>query len=436
MRLVRWLIPLTCMALTTAACGGPPAGYGGGRFAGTTITFSISVSDDERPAVQALLSRFQKETKARVDLQAVGRFRSQGGSRVNLVSSKSPDALIERLRAQSGGHGAPAIQLFAQDNLALKALVDEGLVEDLSEVAVPGEVSPSMMPSKFGGKQYFLPFRPNVRLTYIDRQLAERAGVAAPTTVLELKAAAERLREVTGRPQVTLSLAQGDPAAVTLSEWIVSFGGDPLVLNDSGSQRALQFLQDMWKEGLLARESLFAKFDTEVTNLESGASSLAQNWSVTSAALANHGALDRFVVYPGWSGPDRAVHVVGGDVLGIPRGVTGRSRDAALALAGFLMSREAQEYLVEHNAWPSIRDDAYGQVPKEEGPTFAAIRVALKDGWFRPSVSYWPEVTQAMTEAVDRILLQYEPVGEVLDALHGRLAAAALAQGSAYPPTP
>jgi trehalose transport system substrate-binding protein len=434
MKLGRRLVLLTCVALTGVGCGGPRAGYGGGKFAGTTITFSISVSDDERPAVQALLSRFQTETKARVDLQAIGRFRSQVGTRVNLVSSKSPDALVERLRADAD-RPAPSIQLFAQDNLALKELVEEGLVEDLSEVAIPGEVSPSMLPPKFGGSQYFLPFRPNVRLTYVDRQLFDQAGLAAPTTVEELKVAAERLKAATGRPQVTLSLARGDPAAVTLSEWIVSFGGDPLVLNDVGSRRAFQFLQDLWKEGLLARESLFAKFDTEVDNLESGAASLAQNWSVTSAELAKHDALDRFAVYPGWSGPGRAVHVVGGDVLGIPRGVTGRSKDAALALARFLMSQEAQEYLVEHNAWPSVRDDAYNHVPREQGATFAAIRVALKDGWFRPSVSYWPEVTQAMSEAVDRILLQYEPVGDVLDELHAKLATAALNRGAPYPPT-
>ncbi len=430
----RWAVTAVTLALVAAACGGSARGLGDGRLAGTRITLSISVSAAEKPAIQALLSRFEKQTKARVNLELLGRFRSQVGSRVDLTTSISASALVERLRLDRR-RGNPGIQLFAQDNLALKALVDEGLVQDLSHVAVPGAVSPSILPPTFAGRQYFLPFRPNVRLAYVDRERLEQAGVRPPTTVAELKAVAERLKAVAGRPAVTLSLAAGDPAAVTISEWIVSFGGDPLLLNDAGSQQAFQFLQDLWREGLLARESLFGKFDTEVGNLETGAAWLAQNWPVTSAQLAKQGMLKHFSVYAGWRGPARAVHVIGGDVLGIPQGVAGRQKEAALALAKFLMSKESQEYLVRNNAWPSIRDDAYDHVPKEQEETFSAIRAAVRDGWFRPNVSYWPDVTAAMSEAVNRILLQDEPVKGVLDELHARVGVAALRTGAQYPPT-
>lgn len=427
-------VAATCLVLLATACGSSGGGLGNGRLAGTRITFSISVSDQEKPAIQALLTRFEQETKARVSLELLGRFRSPVGSRVDLTTSINAPQLVERLRLDER-RGKPSIQLFAQDNLALKALVDEGLVQDLSGVTVPGAVAAAMLPPRFGGRQYFLPFRPNVRLTYVDRARLATAGVRAPMTVAEFKAVAERLKEVAGRPAVTLSLAAGDPAAVTISEWIVSFGGNPLLLNDPGSQQAFAFLQSLWREGLLARESLFGKYDTEVGNLESGTAWMAQNWPITSAALAKQGTLQRFSVYAGWKGPVRSVHVVGGDVLGIPNGITGRQKKAALALAEFLMSKGSQEYLVTHNAWPSIRDDAYGEVPKEQEETFSAIRAALKDGWFRPSVSYWPDVTLAMSEAVNRILLQYQPVKAVLDELHARVAAAARAEGAVYPPS-
>jgi ABC-type glycerol-3-phosphate transport system substrate-binding protein len=99
------------------------------------------------------------------------------------------------------------------------------------------------------------------------------------------------------------------------------------------------------------------------------------------------------------------------------------------------MSREAQELLAKENAWPSIRDDAYGKVPPEVQPTFTAIGQALADGWFRPSVSYWPEVTAAISQAVDRILLRQEPPDRVLDELHDQVATAAVRKGSEYPPT-
>ena len=125
---------------------------------------------------------------------------------------------------------------------------------------------------------------------------------------------------------------------------------------------------------------------------------------------------------------------IGGDVLGIPRGVTGPRRERAVRLAGFLMSREAQERLVAGNAWPAIRADAYGQVPAAQRETFEAVRRALDDGWHRPGVPYWPDVSDAMNEAVRRILQGGEPVRPVLDRLHAAIGEAARRKGAAYPP--
>ena len=423
------------VALAASACGGEglsrvgDAGLGGRT---TTITFSIAVSDEEKAAIQELVSRFENRTRTEVGLDLLTRFRNPPRTRVNLVTSLSSSDLVRRLRQEDASDAGP--HLFAQDNLALKPLVDDGLVEDVSHVEVPGAVIPSMIPPRFDGRQFFLPFRPNVRLTYLRKDALRQAGMEPPRTVEELRSLAQRLARTAGRAPLTLSLAEGDPAAVTISEWVASFGGDPLLLNDDGSLRAFEFLQGLWKDGLVARESLFAKFDTEVENLQSGRAAVAQNWSFTSAVLAKEGRLGDFHVDPGWKGPARAVRVIGGDVLGLPRGVTGEQKAAALELAGFLMSQEAQELLAQENAWPSIRTDAYGTVPEAVRETFGAIRQALTDGWFRPSVSYWSDVTEAMNQAVDSILLRQLPAKVVLDDLHRQIATAAIQKGAVYPP--
>ena len=419
--------------LATGACGpGAQSSSDGTPVGGTTITFSIFVSEEEKPAIQELLNRFEDTTKTDANLPALARFRNQPETRVELVTSLDAAALVGQLTQPPAG--GPKVHLFAQDNLALKPLVDANLVDDLSEVKIPEAVVPAMVPPEFGRRQLFLPFRPNVRLTYLHEATAQEAGVRPPATVEELVDAAARLQAATGHPAVTLSLADGDPAAVTVSEWIVSYGGDPLVLNDAGSVAAFEVLQRMWKSGLLARESLFGRFDTEVEHLSSGTAALAQNWSFTSAVLAKEDRLDEFHVYAGWRGPRRAAHVIGGDVLGIPRGVSGRQRAAAVALAQFLMSREAQEVLVQQNAWPSIRSDAYDGVPPAQRDTFAAIDEALESGWFRPSVSYWDDVTHQMNEAVNRIIVRQQPVQAVLDDLHAEIEAAARRTGEPYPP--
>jgi trehalose transport system substrate-binding protein len=185
----------------------------------------------------------------------------------------------------------------------------------------------------------------------------------------------------------------------------------------------------------LARESLLAKYDTQVDYLQGETAWLAPNWPFTSKVFAEQDILSRFEVYAGWRGPVRAAHVLGGDVLGIPKGIGGRRREATLALARFLMSREAQEVLVGRNAWPSIRSDAYGGVPAEQRETFDAVQEALAAAVRRPDVVYWADVTEAMNEAVRRILVRGEPSTAVLDALHAQIAAGARRKGAPYPPT-
>jgi len=406
------------VALAALACQREPeAPPSSGPFAGTTITLSMSLAEEERDTMRALLVRFGRETGAAVSLVAV-----------------TPEDLPEKLRVEVGA-GRPTIHLFAQDNLALRVLVDAGLVEDLSDVAIPDGVLPSMIPARFGGRQYFLPFRPNVQVTYVNAARFRQAGARPPTTAAELRTVASQLKAAArGLPKVTLSLAHGDPAAVTIAELVVSFGGNPLVLNDEGSVRGFAFLQGLWREGLLAEESLLAKYDTQVDYLQGETAWLTSNWPFTSMVFAEQDILDRFQVYAGWHGPARAAHVVGGDVLGIPKGVTGRRREAALALARFLMSRDAQEVLVERNAWPSIRADAYARAPAPFRETFAAVEAALRDGWFRPDVPYWPDVSDAMNEAVRRIVKRGGPVRPVLDAVHAGIREAAERKGATYPP--
>jgi trehalose transport system substrate-binding protein len=390
----------------------------GGPLAGVALTFAISLAEDEKDGVREALDRFTRETGASVAVAAV-----------------TGDDLPEKLKVEVRA-GRPTIDLFAKDTLALRMLVDEALVEDLSDVEIPAGVLPGMVPEWVDGKQYFLPFRPNVQVTYVNRTRFESAAVAAPRTVEELRAVARALKaSARGVPKVTLPLAEGGAAGVTITEWIVAFGGNPLLLNDAGSVRAFEFLQSLWAEGLLARESLLAKYDTQVDYLQGETAWLAPNWPFTSKVFSEQDILSRFDVYEGWRGPVRAAHVLGGDVLGIPRGIGGRRREAALALAGFLMSREAQQVLVERNAWPSIRGDAYGGVPAQQRETFEAIQKALASAVRRPDVAYWADVTEAMNEAVQRILVRGEPAGAVLDSLHARIEAAARRKGAQYPPT-
>jgi trehalose transport system substrate-binding protein len=417
MRRGRWAIGVLILALVASACGAPETTEGEGPLSGTSITFNVSLAEEEQEGIQQVLEAFTQQTGAEVK-----------------VSNVPAEDIPNRLQVDVDA-GRNTIHLISFDNNTLATLVDGELVQPLDEVEIPSEVNEALIPATFDGTQYFLPFRPNVRVAYLNAVSTEGTGVTQPpATFDEYRSMAESFSQETGQPRVTVSLAPGSSAPVVVSEWILSFGGNPVVLNDEGSIEAMTELQSMWEDGLLARESLQAEFDTEVDYLRGETAFYAQNWPFTSSIFQDEGVLNLFHIHQGWAGPDGEFHVIGGDVLAIPTGVEGEQREAAIELANFLMGQEAQSILAEVNAWPSIRDDAVQNVPSELQATFDAVQAALQNGWYRPSVSYWPDVQTAMDEAVRRILQEGEDPKTVLDELHDQVEQAAQQSGDEYPP--
>ncbi|MDQ3641109.1 MAG: extracellular solute-binding protein, partial [Actinomycetota bacterium] len=313
------------------------------------------------------------------------RFRDESGIKVRLIRADRGERL-SMLRS-----GNPGFQLFAEDIVDLRPSVDENLVQAPIGVKLPASVYEKMVDVlRFRGELYFLPLRPNVRLMYADKDKLSDAGAVAPTTFAEFKTVARRLKDENhGEPAVTLSLSKADgggPAAVTISELILGQRGDPRVLNSDASVRAFQFLRECWEEGLLRDESLFGKHDTEVGYLKDGVAALAQNWSFTSSELLKSSQLDRFEVRPGWQGPH--ANVIGGDALGIPRGVTGKEKKAAIRLAEYLMSEKAQRFLAKEISWPSIQPKINEDLGRDS-ESFRAMAAALEEGWYRPTDRYW-----------------------------------------------
>lgn len=418
MRGRHWAVGVLALAMVATACGAPQTTEegGGGELSGTSITFNVSLAEEEQEGIQQVLDAFTAQTGAEVKVS-------------NVPAEDIPNKL--QVEVDSGNN---TIHLISYDNNTLATLVDQELVQPLDDVEIPAEVNEALIPATFDGTQYFLPFRPNVRVAYANSQQFQGAGVEPPATFDDYRAMAESFAQETGQPRVTVSLAPGSSAPVVVSEWILSFGGNPVILNDEGSVQAMTELQSMWNDGLIARESLQAEFDTEVDYLRGETAYYAQNWPFTSSIFADEGVLELFQLDNGWAGPAGEFHVIGGDVLAIPTGVEGDQKQAALELANFLMGQEAQSILAEVNAWPSIRDDATQNVPEELQPTFDAVQEALQNGWYRPSVGYWPDVQVAMDEAVRRILQEGEDPQTVLDELHDQVEQAAQESGDPYPP--
>lgn len=316
--------------------------------------------------------------------------------------------------------GRSEIDLFAQDNMSLAPLVNRDLVADLTpyEKDIPGAVYPNLVEAnKFGGKLYFMPFRPNVQITYYNREKFGEYGMKPPETWDELLSAGKAFMDKEGTGRILVKGYGGNPTATQVYEFILQAGGDPYAFNGPGCIKAFRFLKDL--APYMSPETGRAKWDTVNDALARREVYIAQNWPFAVPVLIRDYKLDAIDTYSGWAGPAGERHVIGGDVLGIPRNA--KFRKEALQLITFLQSKEAQEIMVRELGWPSIRGDAYAVVPGWQKPHFRSVQEALRKGVFRKNVVWWPAYKKYISKAFRDIVLNGGEVRETLDSYKERL---------------
>jgi trehalose transport system substrate-binding protein len=380
------------LALVGGACNGaapevvaPPMGEAG------TLRVVMGLAEAEwRVVREVVIAPFEQET----------------GARVVPVQMEAAD-LVRQLDAQVQA-GAVSIDLITQDNNQLAPLVAKGLVEDLTPFRdlIPAETPASLLPGlEFDGRLYFLPYRPNVQITYALQDHFAAHGLEPPRTWDELLAVGRTFatREKFGR--VVIQGVPGAPLGVVVSEFLWQGGGDPLNLTDAGSVRAFEFMQEL--EPYLAPVYQTAKFDTINTYLASETAYLGQNWPFGADVIVRQYRKRNVAAYSGWAGPAGEYHVLGGEVIGIPRGAP--RRELALKFAEFLMSRPVQEALLQRLAWPPMREDAFGAVAEWQQPFFAAVQGALRQARARPNVVYWGEVERVLSDAFRDVVVNKQP---------------------------
>lgn len=344
-------------------------------------------------------------------------FEQTTGIKVEAVQIDSED-LVNKLNAEINA-GNLSIDMFAQDVNNLSGLVIRDLIEDLSEYRnlIPDSVIPGMIEvSEFENKLLFLPYRPNVEITFYNDEKLSELGVELPQTWEELLAVAKQLKDETNQGRVAIKAnLQGDNI-LHMFDFIRGAGGDPYVLNDEGSIEAFTFMQELYP--YLAETSSTANWDTMNSYLETDNVYIGKNWPFYIGEFNRNGK-HQIQAYGGWSGPARVSNALGGEVIGIPKG--SEKVEEAILFAEFLMSKEVQELLVSELAWPSVRSDAYGLVQGYQVPFFEAIRDALDHAEPRGNVPYWEDAESIYLDAFQRIVVNGEDVKTVLDASAAKL---------------
>ncbi|MGB3904474.1 MAG: extracellular solute-binding protein [Anaerolineae bacterium] len=349
------------------------------------------------------------------------------GNTVN-IAEIPPEDVPTSLQAQQAA-GAVEIDVIAQDNVALAPLVSLDLMEDLTpyQAQLPAEIYGYLTDQMtFDGKLMFVPYRGNVQIAYYNTKVFDELGLEPPTTIEEYQAVCQALSDeyLTGKCIFKGGGDQPLPLPTLLWEWIITNGGDPMVLNDAGSIETFQWFQDMWNAGLLNKAATRdAKWDTSNESLARGDAHIMQNWPFGFSALPVEYGFTDFAVYGGWL----SAHVMGGEVLGIPKGT--ENLEEALDFIAFMTSKEAQEIFVSELTWPAVRDDALGLVAADQQELWNATQAAARDGVLRPNVPYMTtDVFPLITEAWDRTVYDGEDVETVLNDVAARLAAVIAAE--------
>ena len=380
---VFFLITITLLALNLASSSSEGTG------SGERIVFVVSLDDTELLVFRGILDELEPELGAEIFL-------------MNVESSRYVARLDDMVV------GDMKWDLIAADNNMLGLLAAKGLVEELPPdrrgKLYPESLMISLLPLRvFEWKFYFVPFRPNVKIAFYNEQKFAENGLEPPRTWEEL------LEVARDGGRVAIQGHAGPPAAVTSFEFIRAAGGDPLTLDDDGAREAFAFLQDL--APYLAPQYPTVQFDTANELLIDDQIYLVDNWPFGINVVVEGAEKEEIKAYSGWSGPEGEVHVLGGDVLAVPKGAP--NAELAMRLMELLVSEEIQRAMRDKLTWMPVRLDAYDGADSELAQYFDAVRDALSQAEIRPTGPQWALAEEILDRAFQGLVVNGEDISRL-----------------------
>lgn len=344
--------------------------------------------------------RFLKETVVPGFKQRIWRERKRW-VRVDVEN----EGWIKTLKALEDGTSVDVITFDV--NGAKHRLISNDLIADLSECRelVPSSVHPTLLAaSMIEGKRWFVPYRPNVRLLFVNKnkhkELLGLADVADSNAIEKLRTwtgvreFGESLRGMQREEGVVINV-KDDDAALFLLELVWSAGGDPCDLSDPRTREAIEYLQGLWP--CVSKESAQINWQTVSGYILSEKVAVARNWTMQLSDMHDAGARVAlcFDVGLGWKWKGRSpVYLLGGECLALAKSC--KNKELAEEFIRYLVSKEVQEKVVAELSWPAMRLDVLGKAEYWQQGFLDTINEALLCA--RPVPSDWYPVMAKIYE--------------------------------------
>ncbi|MBA2808027.1 ABC transporter substrate-binding protein [Streptomyces sp. KM273126] len=284
-------------------------------------------------------------------------------------------------------------------------LAAQGGLADMSKVIEPklDELIPSTASTlRYEDKYWGVPFYSNAGLLYYRTD-----KVRAPGTWQELYSYGEK----NSAKGFLYQASQSESLTVSFLELLYSAGGEVLdkdgkvAIDSPKTVDVLKFMQNGIDKGASPKSVL--TYDEDATRLafESGAGATMRNYPYAYAAGQKSGIAGKFAVMPlpGWNKPGAGVGVLGGSNVGVS--AFSKNKAGAIAMIDFMTSEKWQEQIAINNALAPATNAAYESAEVQKAMPFSQeLLQALKSAKTRPVSPVYPQISQAIYEAVGKVL--------------------------------
>lgn len=313
------------------------------------------------------------------------------------------DGLHDQLVTAVSGGGLPDVMrmdiIWTPEFAKLGALTEVDQLPGFD--AIKSQVFPGPLATNtYQGKYYGVPLDTNTQVLIYNTALVPNA----PKTLDDVRAAAQALKGQKDK----WGLALGGDGPWNVFPWFWTAGGSVTsddytkatgYLDSDASVKALQWLIDMNKDGLLGPSSIGKKPD-------SWGGFKAGNYGMLSDGpwffpIIGQGMGPNVVGAPMPTGPGGSISVVGGENLVIFK--NSPNQEADWAFAQYMLSDEAQEAMAKVGQMPvtqsASKSDAVTSVPY-----FAPYVTQLATAKPRTVTPAWPKLDKILTDAFDAAL--------------------------------
>ena len=352
--------------------------------------------------------------------------------KVSLVNLPSAGDVATDVEALVSG-GSTGTALVGIDNLVVGELIAgndlSNLTSALSAFEPSGFISSAQKMVAYEqsvyGATYFIPFRSNVPLTFYNKTALSSAGITSPpATTAQLLADAQTLKAAGYTGPIMFQGHGGASTPTELYQWMVQFGGNPFLLNDSGDVQTFQYLYNL--SSYFNANYIHGYWGSYVGLARGSYQILDYQWPYVYGLLTNStlGMTSQTLgVYAGPAGPVNSNHLLGGDVLVVPKGAT--NMQAIETFAKFLLGAQAQTETLTKLSWVAVNSAAYTNLPANFSAVGTALQSAISSGVFLrnpvPWITQWNAIADNAWTKIIVDHASYSQIQSILNAENQQL---------------